>query len=152
MDRAVHLSGEGMTMTRLLVDTARYTVIHQDDGSIEIAPKDNPKGTQVFHRQAARYEGELIAAYHRNGVAGLSRRPPRDCRPLVVKCGAVLLPCSFCGPTITCVGRCREVPPFSLGSGVWLSTEKSLRPLAGRESPSPAPNDHRLREIKGEKR
>jgi hypothetical protein len=54
-------------MTRLLVDAARYTVIRQNDGSIEIAPKDKPEGTHVFRRQAARYESELIAAYHRNG-------------------------------------------------------------------------------------
>ena len=48
MDLAVHLPGEGlMAMTRLLVDTARYTVTRQNDGAIEIAPKDNPKGTRV---------------------------------------------------------------------------------------------------------
>ena len=74
MDLAVHLPGQGLVaMTRLLVDTARYTVIRQNDGSIEIAPKDNPKGMRVFHRQAARYEGELIAAYHRNGFVGVDR-------------------------------------------------------------------------------
>ena len=62
-----------MAMTKLLVDTARYTVVRQNDGSIEIAPKDNPKGTWVFHRQAHRYEDELIAAYHRNGFVGVDR-------------------------------------------------------------------------------
>ena len=62
-----------MAMTKLLVDTARYTVVRQNDGSIEIAPKDNPKGTRVFHRQAHRYEDELIAAYHRNGFVGVDR-------------------------------------------------------------------------------
>jgi hypothetical protein len=61
------------SMTRLLVDTARYTVTRQNDGSIEIAPKDNPKGMRIFHRQAARHEGELIAAYHRNGFVGVDR-------------------------------------------------------------------------------
>jgi hypothetical protein len=62
-----------MTMTRLLVDTARYTVVRRNDGSIKITPKDNPKGTRVFHRQAKRYEGELIAAYYRNGSVGVDR-------------------------------------------------------------------------------
>ncbi len=41
-----------MAMTRLVVETARYTVVRRNDKSIEIAPKDNPKGTRVFQRQA----------------------------------------------------------------------------------------------------
>ena len=53
--------------------TAGRTVVRQNDGSIEIAPKDNRKGTRVFHRQAKRYEGELIAAYYRNGFVGVDR-------------------------------------------------------------------------------
>jgi hypothetical protein len=62
-----------MATAKMLVDTARYTVVRQNGGSIEIAPKDNPKGTRLFHRQAERYEGESIAAYYRNGFVGVDR-------------------------------------------------------------------------------
>jgi hypothetical protein len=70
-----------MATAKMLVDTARYTVVRQNGGSIEIAPKDNPKGTRLFHRQAERYEGESIAAYYRNGFV-LSTGFAPGCSPM----------------------------------------------------------------------
>jgi hypothetical protein len=48
-----------MATSKLLFDTLRFTIFRRNDGSIEIAPKGDPKGTRVFHRQAKRYESEL---------------------------------------------------------------------------------------------
>jgi hypothetical protein len=48
-----------MATTKLLFDTFRFTVIRRNDGSIEIAPKVDPNGTRIFHKNAKRYQGEL---------------------------------------------------------------------------------------------
>ena len=42
-------------------------------GSIEIAPKGDPKGTRIFHKRAKRYEAKFVAAHHRNGFDGVDR-------------------------------------------------------------------------------
>jgi hypothetical protein len=68
-------AAEGLTAmatTKLLFDTARFTVIRRND-VIEIAPKCDPKGTRVFHKHAKRYESELAAAHHREGFDGVDR-------------------------------------------------------------------------------
>ena len=48
-----------MATTKLLFGTFRFTVTRRNDGSIEIAPKGNPKATRIFHKRAKRYEVSL---------------------------------------------------------------------------------------------
>jgi hypothetical protein len=43
-----------MATTKLLFDTFHYTVTRRNDGSIEIAPKGDPKATRIFHKRAKR--------------------------------------------------------------------------------------------------
>ncbi len=62
-----------MATTKLLFDTFRYTVIRRNDGSIEIAPKRDPRGTRIFRKHARRYEAEFVAAHHREGIDGIDR-------------------------------------------------------------------------------
>ena len=62
-----------MATTKLLFDTFRFTVMRRNDGSIEIAPKGDPKGMRIFHKHAKRYESELEAAHHRDGSDGVDR-------------------------------------------------------------------------------
>ena len=49
------------------------TVIRRNDGSVEIAPKGNPKGTRIFHKHAKRFESDLVAAHHSDGFDGVHR-------------------------------------------------------------------------------
>jgi hypothetical protein len=62
-----------MATTKLLFDTFHYTVTRRNDGSIEIAPKGDPKATRIFHKRAKRHESDLVAAHHRDGLDGLDR-------------------------------------------------------------------------------
>jgi hypothetical protein len=71
--RPIRESLNAKATTKLLFDTLRYTVIRRNGGSIEIAPKGDPKGTRIFHKRAKRCESELEAAHHRDGFDGVDR-------------------------------------------------------------------------------
>src|SRR5262245_37690561 len=72
-NRVVRGWGKIMAPTKLLYDTFRFTVIRRNDGSIEIAPKNDPGGTRIYRKRAKRYELELVAAHHREGIDGIDR-------------------------------------------------------------------------------
>jgi hypothetical protein len=72
-ERSEGLGVKVMATTKLLFDTFRYTVIRRNDGSLEIAPKNDPRGTRIFHKRAKRYEVELVATHHRDGIDGVDR-------------------------------------------------------------------------------
>jgi hypothetical protein len=53
-ERSEGLGVKVMATTKLLFDTFRYTVIRRNDGSLEIARKNDPRGTRIFHKRAKR--------------------------------------------------------------------------------------------------
>jgi hypothetical protein len=79
------MSGRPVTLSDL-ARVAKLLEVHcSARDKAHLAPKGDPKGTRIFHKHAKRYESELEAAHHRDGLDGVDRL----CERLLAEMGEV---------------------------------------------------------------